>query len=222
MSWTAFNEGCAVDGQPVVAVTLATYGTDPDPDHPYTFNGQVAQTLLFSNSCGPGAETCGEDGTYRLSLVIPLTMPATAEPCYAQVDAVLGAPLTIVGPGGSYYSPVSRIDEGPNMLISAGTATIDTCVAPTTTTAPPVTTTTEATAPTTTTPVLPPTVPVTEAPTEVAPAQAVVASDVSATRQLPVTGAHTGVLVLLGTSLILLGAAALVLVRVRDIGGIAR
>jgi LPXTG-motif cell wall-anchored protein len=91
------------------------------------------------------------------------------------------------------------------------------CSIPTTTTTPPPTTT--STAPPATTPETPPAVQTAEVSADVAPTEAVAVAGVSATRELPVTGSDTGVLVMLGTSLLVLGAAALVLVRVRDFGG---
>jgi LPXTG-motif cell wall-anchored protein len=222
-----------VDGVPAVAVTLAVYGTHPDPElpYPYAFNIADNQQLLDSVSCGVGTKSCEsgtEHGAYSLSLVIPSAWDAGADPCFAQVDAVLGAPLAVVGPNGSYYTAATRGGSGPDMLIDAAGADIDMCSidTTTTTTAPPETTTTEATPPETPSTVptteAPATVPTTEAPADVAPTEAVAVAGVSATQQLPATGAHTGVLVMLGSSLLVLGAAALVLVRVRDFAGTTR
>lgn len=48
-----------------------------------------------------------------------IEMTALNKGCYLQLDALLGLPLADVGPSGSYYTPESRGDKGPNMLVSA-------------------------------------------------------------------------------------------------------
>jgi hypothetical protein len=238
MSWTGAADGCAdpQTGQPIAPVTLAVYG-GVTGDH---FDMDDHQYLVGWASCGApetGAAPCTQnDGTYSVSLVIP-----GEDQCYAQVDGVLGPPLSKVGPGPdeSYYSASTRDDEGPDLLIRAWVdsdesaqsvlvtasriigseycqPTTTTTEAPTTTTteAPPTTTTEAPTTTTTTAPTVSPTVESTVPTTEVSEVQpAVAVAGVTVSRQLPVTGAHTGVLVLLGTSLILLGGIALLLVR---------
>src|SRR5438045_97387 len=65
---------------------------------------------------------CGT-GDARGNLTLPIPPPSDA--CNFQFDAVIGPPLGVVGPTGSYYSNISRQragkDDGntPNMLISA-------------------------------------------------------------------------------------------------------
>ena len=233
MSWSGAAEGCADpdSGQPIAPVTLAVYG-GVTQDH---FDMNDHQYLAGWASCGApgtGAAPCVADGgRYSLSLLIP-----GEDQCYAQVDGVLGAPLAKIGPDDdeSYYSASTRDDDGPDLLIRAWVDSDDGeqaalmtasriigseyCEPTTTTTEAPTTTTTEAPptttteAPTTTTapPVVSPTVATTQV-AEVEPAVAV--AGVTVARQLPVTGAHTGVLVLLGSSLILLGGIALMFVR---------
>jgi len=210
MSWTAVAEGCAApDGEPLVPITLAVYGVDAP-----VFDQNVDQPLLATNSCGPGAGPCAlGEGSNALSL----TLPVDIQPCFSQVDAVLGAPLKTVGPNGSYYTANLRGTDYPTLLIAGGFAALDPCGVTTTTEA---TTTTVAPTTTTTAEVLPSTVPVTsstEAPAVVSPAVAVEATSAARGGQLPVTGGHPGVLVLLGASLMVVGAAAVTAGRSRKL-----
>jgi len=107
MTWTGFAPNCAG-----VDVALALNQSDTD-----RFDIDANQTLL------PGYATCGaacvpSDGVYTLSV----TAPDNSSVCYFQIDAVLGAPLAVVGPDGSYYSSVLRRDGGPDLLVSAKNA----------------------------------------------------------------------------------------------------
>jgi LPXTG-motif cell wall-anchored protein len=218
MRWSSAVDGCAApDGQPAVAVTLASYGADG-----YGFDHTTDQALLTADSCGGDAADCLlEQGTYQLSLV----MPGGAAPCFVQVDAVLGAPLAVVGPGGSYYTAGLRGAQAPTLLIAAGTSLNASCTSTTSTTsttvpvAPPTTATPPPAPPptATTTPVLPPTIPTTETTVPAGPplAQQVSAAVASRAAQLPTTGAHSGVVALLGLALVLVGLATVVAARTR-------
>lgn len=69
--------------------------------------------------------------------------------CNYQFDAVVGMPLTYVGPDGSFYSEVLRGDGLATTLIGARNGTYTECLPVVTTTAPETTTTTEGTTTTT-------------------------------------------------------------------------
>ncbi len=141
MSWTGFDADCLDgSGDPAIAVSLAVYET---PDG--TFDATVDQTLVDWNVCGLGAPACAQSGGwYSLTIGIP-----TSDVCAMQVDAVLGLPLEVVGPSGSFYSGATR-GHGPNRLLSATNFAVDSCTTSTSTS----TTTTAATS---TTAVAPPT-----------------------------------------------------------------
>ena len=125
MRWSAFHASCTTGGEPAIAVALAAY------DAPTAaFDPAVDQRLDTWEACGAGADACTfTDGRYRLRLTLP-----TTDVCNVQVDAVLGLPLAVVGPGGSFYSSGAR-GSGPNRLLSAANFTVTPC-APTTTVAP--------------------------------------------------------------------------------------
>jgi hypothetical protein len=229
MRWTSAVDGCAApDGQPAVAVTLAAYGTDG-----YAFDPSTDQPLLTTNSCGGDAGPCGvTQGSYHLSLVVP------GDPnCFVQLDAVLGAPLAVVGPSGSYYTAALRGAEAPTMLIAGGTAHTESCVgnaptptlatsppSPSTTAAPPTSTPVQNVS-ATTSPVLPPTVPSTTAAAatgaSAGSATQVLAASASRAPQLPTTGAHSGVVALLGFALVVTGLGAIAAARSRFAGSAA-
>ena len=139
MSWTGFDADCLDgSGDPAIAVSLAVYET---PDG--TFDATVDQTLVDWNVCGLGAPACAQSGGwYSLTIGIP-----TSDVCAMQVDAVLGLPLEVVGPSGSFYSGATR-GHGPNRLLSATNFAVDSC---TTTTSTTTTTTTTSTSTSTTT-----------------------------------------------------------------------
>ena len=141
MSWTGFDADCLDgSGDPAIAVSLAVYET---PDG--TFDATVDQTLVDWNVCGLGAPACAQSGGwYSLTIGIP-----TSDVCAMQVDAVLGLPLEVVGPSGSFYSGATR-GHGPNRLLSATNFAVDSSTTSTSTS----TTTTAATS---TTAVAPPT-----------------------------------------------------------------
>jgi len=243
MSWSGTAEGCAdpVTGQPIAPVTLAVYG-GVTKDHFDKDDHQYLLGWASCGAPSTGAAPCTEDGgRHSLSLQIPgedncyaqvdgvLGAPldkigpdddesyysastrddegpdllirayveTTPEEGANQVEEEVTQPVLVTASriiGSEYCEPTTTTTEAPTA---------------TTTEAPP-TTTTEAPTTTTAPPVVSPTVATTEV-AEVQPAVAV--AGVTVTRQLPVTGAHTGVLVLLGTSLIMLGGIALLFVR---------
>ncbi|MPY93827.1 MAG: hypothetical protein GEV08_12415 [Acidimicrobiia bacterium] len=202
--WDDFAPGCTgTDDEPLVAVSLSAYDS-PTPE----FDMGVDQQLLDGwTACGAGLEPCppGEGGGYALSLAVP--GPAVSQLCNTQMEFVIGLPLAVVGPSGSYYNAVLRNDARPSMGIGATNFPIPDCVPGTSpTTASPPTTTPPTTAPPTTLPEVGPVEVESSqvtAPPEVAP---VAVAGVSV-RQLPATGAASGNLALAGSALLLAGAA---------------
>lgn len=208
------------DGSPVaIAIKSA-----PGP----TFDPTADQAMV--PPYGSETLTAGTGGS--VSFTLPSLERAFYRGCYGQIDAILGNPLHIVGPSGSYYGAALR-GGGPNLLLSAWNGGYDFCfrsptptppttALPTTTTAPtPVTTPGEDASPTPTAPpavegdasdgggpqdVNPPTTPAPSvAPTDdLAPAVSV--AGVSLTRaDLPNTGSSSWTL---GLLLIALAALA--------------
>lgn len=161
MTWSAVSSGCGdASGQPALPVSLAAHQTksaqfDPTLDQPLVSGWAT---------CGGGGTSCAqENGRYRLQLVVP----APASTCAAQIDAVLGLPLGVVGPHGSYYSAALRADNRPSMLVSYGFVKAENCAAGVSperaaqpgaspTTSYPTTTTPPPTTPPSTTPVVSP------------------------------------------------------------------
>ena len=226
-SWDGWADGCATDGgSPLVALTLAAYDS-PTP----TFSHLEDQYLVGGSvSCGAEAGACatGTGGRQQLSITVP--GPTQSELCNTQLELVIGAPLAIVGPSGSFYNSVLRNDDGPDTGIGAKNQAIPNCTPGTTpvsvlvpTTLPP-TTAPPATTPPTTTP--PATTPPTTAPAQVSPQQvsattaapvvqpaAVAATPVSvlgvqvARAQLPATGNPSAAIALAGSVLLVAGGA---------------
>jgi hypothetical protein len=129
MSWDSVAEGCArLDGQPAVAVTLASHETATG-----SFDIDEDQLLLNWASCGPGDPCTRDDGGRYL---LTLTLPSGAVACHAQIDAVVGPPLGVVGPSGSYYTAGLRPNGGPTTLLAAGVAHTQPCEETPDTTAP--------------------------------------------------------------------------------------
>lgn len=195
MMWDGFDAGCVdTAGAPTMRITLAAYSSPTE-----TFDQTVDQHLAAWASCGPTAPDCvkGVDG-YRLELPVP----APTAGCQFQLDAILGAPLPVVGPSGSFYSPSLRGNEGPALLINARSLTVPDCVpVPSTTAAAPTaaSVTTAAAAPSTTA------APVTVSTT----AESVMAA--VAQQALPATGTDTGRTATVGLALVAAGMALLVL-----------
>jgi hypothetical protein len=191
--WDRFAPGCAdASGTPLIQVSLAAYATTA-----LTFDPVVDQTLVASTTCGLGGASCAvTEGGYALRL----TVPPESVGCRFQIDAILGEPLPIVGPSGSYYSAVLR-GGGPSLLIGAVSVDIPGCVPAVAPVAPPA---------------APPTIPPTSPPTTAAPASAtpvVVATTAevlaagAAQATLPVTGADPAPVAGAGAGLVVGGVA---------------
>lgn len=90
-------------------------------------------------------------GLTTISFTLP---PINDDDCFYQLDAVVGYPLAIVGPDGSFYNPLNRGGVGRDMLINARNGTLTACAVTTTTstsTTQPPSSTTSTQPPTTTT-----------------------------------------------------------------------
>ena len=90
------------------------------------------QTLVSFDSCGGDGPSCtNPNGGFG---PLTITVPPLSVTCNFQVDSVIGPPLQVVGPDGSYYSQDSRKangkPSGPNMLISAHNGGAGDCVQP--------------------------------------------------------------------------------------------
>jgi hypothetical protein len=123
-SWSAFDPGCTqTDGAAAIIVSLAAYDGGANP-----FDPRIDQRLVDGwASCGAGAASCQRAGDrYHLAL----SLPRSGDTCAAQLDLVIGRPLAVVGPSGSYFSNVARNDSGPNNLIASGSLATNSCTAP--------------------------------------------------------------------------------------------
>lgn len=225
-SWDSFAPGCAAgDGSPLIALSLHAY----DLSTP-TFDMRVDQRLLAGwVACGAGLGACpsAPGGGYELSVAVP--GPAQSELCNTQMGLVIGLPLAVVGPSGSYYNRVLRNDTRPSMGIGATNFAIPDCVAGPSPTGPPPT-------------VPPPTVPPPAEPSPVVPPPAVAPTEAAAppppaavavaaaqvsqppevaqtevlgtqVRQLPATGSPSRALALVGSALVMAGAALVLVGR---------
>ena len=107
MSWTGFSTGCENLG-----LSLALKRADGP-----TFDPTTNQELVTFDYCGPGGDTCvaGNDGRFHLTF----TMRPRTDVCNWQVDSIIGPPLAVVGPGGSFYTDSARGDNQPSTLLSA-------------------------------------------------------------------------------------------------------
>lgn len=212
MSWSSFAPGCTgPDGTPLVSVSMAVHLAESA-----TFDPTVDQPLLPGwTSCGGQAGACTQvGGRFQLSV----TVPPIAVACAAQLEAVLGAPLAVVGPSGSFYSALLRGDDRPTMLISATNYVITPCqpeVAPTTIVAP-----TTTMAPTTTAPpaTVAPSSTVTTIGAAVSP-ESIEVSQESAV--LPITGRSTRTTTMVGFGLLFSGFG-LLLVTSRPVVALVR
>lgn len=213
MSWTGYNGACAkADGAGAIDVSLVANGSQSAQ-----FDVGTDQKLVNSVTCGPDAGACQRVGE-RWTLA--LKVPGPDQACNYQVEAVLGRPLAVVGPSGSYYNSLLRGGTGPNMLVSATNFEIPGCVAgvqANAAAAQPAVTTTAAPAPTTTAPPQPAAAAAVEsavvaaAPTA-APTTTAVPTQVEAAvaaRALPNTGAHTAATTTAGLMLLMAGAGLL-------------
>ncbi|MEY2457184.1 MAG: hypothetical protein QOK06_2278 [Acidimicrobiaceae bacterium] len=103
MTWTGFAPGCDT-----VGISLSAKRADA----PFFQPGVNQELIPPFGYCGPGGSAC--DPATGLSL----TVPARRVACNFQLDAVIGPPLSVVGPGGSFYDSSIR-GSGSNMLISS-------------------------------------------------------------------------------------------------------
>jgi hypothetical protein len=116
LTWSGFASGClGPSGVPAVTVSLTAYDAGP-VSNPLAFDPSIDQHLLVSTSCGVDAGPCTlAAGRYTMSLTIPGPSPDMS--CNLQAGGVLGLPLAVVGPNGSFYSPLLRGDNGPALGI---------------------------------------------------------------------------------------------------------
>ena len=230
-SWAAFAPGCSgPDGAPTITVSLAAYEGGASP-----FDPQLDQRLIDGwASCGMDAPGCGRsDGRYQLEVSLP-----GSGACATQLDLVIGGPLAIVGPSGSYFSAVARNDAGPNLLIASGSLVSGPCAPPVATVpvaedvaedvavtaAPPTTGPVTTTSAATTTPTTPDaTSPATTTPPAVSAGALAVSTTLPASAEaiavspaeLPVTGDNTRRTATVAAIITILGAALVAVGRRR-------
>ncbi|MCC6433902.1 MAG: hypothetical protein IT196_02635 [Acidimicrobiales bacterium] len=109
MTWTGYAPGCEGIGVSLSRKVALTIG----------FNEADNQYLNVWSYCGPQGNACNG------SLTLNLGTSATSVTCY-QLDANVGPPLEIVGPGGSFYSMNGRF----NTLLSANNGGSGDCTPP--------------------------------------------------------------------------------------------
>jgi LPXTG-motif cell wall-anchored protein len=113
MSWGQFAPGCEGAG-----ISLAVKRADQP-----TFDPNTNQELIDAayDYCGPQGIACAVGADDRFHLIV--VMPSRRLACNYQVDAVVGPPLAVVGPAGSYYSTTARVENdkpgGRTTLIGA-------------------------------------------------------------------------------------------------------
>lgn len=106
MTWTGYTQGCAS------VISLSVKRADGP-----VFDPQTNQELLTFVACDAAGNGCTvAPGSYRLELTMPTFDQGG---CHYQVDAVVGPPLDVVGPNGSYYSNVYR-ESFPNTMNETG------------------------------------------------------------------------------------------------------
>ena len=188
MRWSGPSDGCRD-----VAVSMAAYRAES-----VSFDPATNEDLLVWTSCGADGTGCG---THSLSL----TLSNAQDACYGQLDAVVGAPLAVIGPKGSYFNNLYRNDDRPNMLISASNYG-EGCKDPVPPTTVPPTTVPPATVPPATVPpaTVPPTTvtPLSVPPTTPPPT---VLEALPQPKTLPVTGANAQSRTLLSLTLTAIG-----------------
>lgn len=140
MSWQAVSEECVG-----AAVSLVV----KDAPQPF-FDPAVNQPTAGYNV---GTLT-DQDGGGTLSLTLP-DLAASGNGCAYQIDAIVGVPLAVVGPSGSFYSAGNRGDEKRTTLISFRNGAYPQCVETTTSTTEPSTTTSSTVPDSTTTSTVP-------------------------------------------------------------------
>jgi hypothetical protein len=227
MSWQDYAPGCRTPGgEPAIVISMAAYDAGTG-----TFDPTFDQRLLPGwTSCGPGMAPCRlTGGRYQLSL----TVPGTEIACNIQTGAIIGLPLAVVGPHGSYYNSLIRGDQRPDMLIAATNFVTVPCpppsVAPLVTVSP--TIVPPSTVPPTTVP--PSTVPAAAGaaaaeastpspPTTVTPLPSSAVEAAAADRNLPTTGRNDTGPMVIALTLLGLGGAALAAERLAVRRRIAR
>ena len=156
MAWTGVAPACVGSAVSLVVKDAPQPFFDPAVDQLTAPGGYNVATL----TAGAGS----------VSLVLPDLFPL-GNSCSYQVDAIVGVPLAVVGPGGSFYSESLRGDGRRTTLVSFRNGAYSICVAQTTTsttttsTTTPPTSTTQPPAPPTTQPTAPPTSTTAPAPT---------------------------------------------------------
>jgi hypothetical protein len=121
MHWTGFG-GTQCDGD-AIGVSLAVKKA-PSP----TFDPGTDQALLLDFAyCGSPEGISGATSCESANNTLTLTLPGYDEACDYQIDAVIGGPLAVVGPGGSFYGSSFRPNGGPDMLITANNGGPEAC-----------------------------------------------------------------------------------------------
>jgi hypothetical protein len=219
VSWTDVSDACNTpdEVQPIVLSMKSA----PGP----VFDATVDQFLELPYAI----DFMGPMGG-RITYVLPDLSDDSFAGCFGQIDFIVGLPLAVVGPNGSFYS--IAFNGQKHMLIDKWNGAYDTCDVPpevttTTTEAPPVTTTTEAPTVTTAPQAAPAPAPVTVTAEANATAQATVvtvtpttappaASEVVAARnaraEMPVTGCNWTLILLIGALACIGSAVAALLV----------
>jgi LPXTG-motif cell wall-anchored protein len=225
MAWVDILPACDPAGTDQSPIVLAMKSA-PGP----VFDAGVDQALDLPYAID--FMTTGEGGS--LTYVLPPLNDDSFPGCFGQLDAIVGLPLAVVGPGGSFYSSGLR-GSGPNLLISAWNGGYELCAAQETTTTTGGTTSTTVGTTTTSTPAstttTAPTTTTTEATTTTAPPSSttvqppttvtdptsltVGAAGVRATRTLAETGRSNGWVALAGLAGVGLGLVLVVVSRRR-------
>ncbi len=121
MKWTGFG-GTECNGE-AIGVSLAVKKA-PAP----AFDQTADQALLLDFAyCGSPEGISGATSCEEANNTLTLTLPGYDEACDYQIDAVIGGPLEIVGPGGSFYGSSFRPNGGPDMLITANNGGPEAC-----------------------------------------------------------------------------------------------
>jgi len=203
--WSGVGEVC--DGVPIVLVVKSSK----------TPVFVVEEDQLLVEPFGVVTGVAGQPG--EVSIVFPDLIDAPQPGCAFQLDHIIGAPLSVVGPNGSYYTGSLRPNGGPTTILSAFNGQIE-CVPveETTTTTVPDETTTTVEATTTTEQATTTTVQPTVQTVEVVQQQSI--QNVERPRleragpaSMPVTGSHSGPAALLGCLLVTAGAIGLLVGR---------
>ena len=142
MAWSGVAPACVGSAVSLVVKNTPQPFFDPAVDQPTAPGGYNVATLT--------------DGAGSVSLVLPDLFPL-GNSCNYQVDAIVGVPLAVVGPGGSFYSESLRGDGRRTTLVSFRNGAYSICAAQTTSSTTSTTTTTTAPPPPTTQPPAPPT-----------------------------------------------------------------